>query len=219
MAAQITAAIGEKGGDAKSTTIQNLAVQLARRGNRVLVADTDPQRTTHKWGQRRHLEKMRPAIDVREVTARGLLELLDKHSGEFEHILIDTAGADSDGMRVALMVSDTVLCPCVPSQADVETLVHVNALVGRAKAENPKLEAYVFATMVPSHALGDVDELRTVCASLRHLVLMHTVIGFRKAFKNALRDGLGVVEYPVDSFTAKAIDESVALETEIWGLP
>lgn len=216
MSAQITAAIGEKGGDAKSTTIQNLAVQLARRGLRVLVADTDPQRTTHKWGQRRREDGTSPAIDVREVTARGLLAFLEKHADEFDHILIDTGGADSDGMRVSLMFADLALCPCMPSQADVETLEHVNSLVGRAKIENPPLRAHLFATMVPTHAGAELTDMRAFCARFEHLALLDTVIGFRKAFKNALRDGLGVVEYPLDDFTRKAIEESLALEQEIF---
>lgn len=216
MTAQITAAIGEKGGDAKSTTIMNLAVQIARRGQRVLVADTDPQRTTHKWGQRRREDKTEPAIDVREVTAKQLMPFLEQHAEAVDHILIDTGGADSDGMRVALMFADTVLCPCQPSQADVETLDHVNRLVGRAKAENPRMEAYLFATMAPPHAGPEVAEMRALCAQFEHFVLLDTVIGWRKVFKNALRDGLAVVEYPSNELTAKAIDECLALEKEIY---
>lgn len=216
MSAQITAAIGEKGGDAKSTTIQNLAVQLAKREQRVIVADTDPQRTTHKWGQRRREDGTEPAIDVREVTAKGLLAFLEKHADDADHILIDTGGADSDGMRVSLMFADTALCPCTPSQADVETLEHVNALVGRAKVENPQMVAYLFATMAPPHASTELAEMRAFCARFEHLTLLDTVIGFRKAFKNALRDGLGVVEYPTDDFTRKAIEEAYALEKEIY---
>jgi hypothetical protein len=46
--------------------------------------------------------------------------------------------------------------------------------------------------------------------------MLQTVIGYRKAFKNALRDGLSVVEYPDSEFTRKAIAEAHALEKEIY---
>lgn len=216
MSAKITAAAAEKGGTGKSTTIQNFAVQLARRDYRVLLAELDPQGTTRKWGQRRREDKTEPAIEVREVTARGLLEFLERHADDYDHILLDTGGADSDGMRVALMLADIALCPCAPSQADVETLEHVNSLIGRAKIENRALHAYLFATMVPNHAGAELLEMREFCAGFEHLTLLDTVIGLRKAFRHALRDGLGVVEYPVDEFTRKAIEEMLALEQEIY---
>lgn len=217
MSAQITAAVGEKGGGAKSTTTMNLAVQLTLQGCKVLVADTDPQRTTFKWGQRRKSDRTQPEIEVIEVTARNLQRFLETNAEQYDHILLDTGGADSDGMRMALMFSDIVLCPCEPSQADVETLEHVNTLIGRAKVENPSMIAYVFATKAPTHIhADDAREMHEFCANFEHLTLLNTVVGFRKAFKNALRDGLAVIEYPVSEFTRKAIEEAVELEREIF---
>lgn len=218
MSAEITAAIGEKGGDAKSTTIQNLAVQLTLRSRRALIGDLDPQGTTRKWGQRRREDKTEPEIDVFEVTPRQLEAFLNKHADAYDHILLDTGGADSDGMRLSLMHAHTALVPCAPSQADVETLEHVNRLIGRAKEENHGLRALLFATMVTAHASAELEEMRAFCAGFTHLHLLETTIGFRKVFKHALRDGLGVVEYSPGEFTRKAIEECLALEKEVFGL-
>lgn len=217
MQAQITAAIGEKGGGAKSTTIQNLAVQLKLLGNDVLVGDVDPQCTTAKWAQRRRSERMPLVIEVDMVSARNLQKWLERNASKYDHILLDTGGADSDGMRLALMFSDIVICPCEPSQADVETLEHVNLLVGRAKAENPRMVAYVFATKAPTNIhSSDAKDMAEFCKNFEHLTLLDTVIGYRKAFKNALRDGLGVVEYPITHTTRLAISEAHQLEKEIY---
>ena len=215
--AHITATIGEKGGGAKSTTIQNLAVQLALLKKKVVVVDLDPQGTTRKWGARRRADRHPPALDVHEVTARNLQRFLEINAPHVDHILLDTGGADSDGMRFALVFADVVLCPCEPSQADVETLEHVNTLVGRAKVENPKLDAFVFTTKAfPDIFRHNNVDMVEACANYEHLTLLNTVIGYRKAFKNALRDGLAVVEYPRTDFTAKAIEEAQSLVKEVF---
>lgn len=39
----VIAVVNQKGGTAKTTTVENLGVGLAREGNRVLLIDADPQ--------------------------------------------------------------------------------------------------------------------------------------------------------------------------------
>lgn len=217
MAARITAFVGEKGGGSKSTTCQNMAVQLTKGGKKVIVGDADPQGTTTKWGDRRVDASIEPRVEVRQVSAKNLTAFLEKNSEEYDHILIDTGGADSSEMRVALLFADDAVCPCEPSQADVETLEHVNDVIRKHLPENPSLKACIVATKASSHASStEVEELRDTSKHFENMTLLNTVIYSRKAFKDALRDGLGVVELPINDFSRKAIAESTQLEKELF---
>ena len=48
--------VNSKGGSGKSTLTVNLAVALAARGKRVVLADCDPQLSTATWCERRPSE-------------------------------------------------------------------------------------------------------------------------------------------------------------------
>ena len=49
MAAKIIAVVNQKGGSGKTTVSMQLAGALARRKNKVLVVDADPQGTATRW--------------------------------------------------------------------------------------------------------------------------------------------------------------------------
>ena len=48
--AYVVAVLNQKGGAGKTTVATNLATAYARRGKRVLLADSDPQGTARDWG-------------------------------------------------------------------------------------------------------------------------------------------------------------------------
>jgi chromosome partitioning protein len=60
--------VGQKGGTGKSTLARAFAVEAARAGTGVLIADLDEaQRTSWDWGQRRAANRLTPAIAVEMV--------------------------------------------------------------------------------------------------------------------------------------------------------
>lgn len=218
--ARITAFVSEKGGVGKSTGVQNMSVQRAKRGNRVLLLDADPQRTTMKWAARRSLAGVMPAILCIEATASNLQKTLEKYDELFDEILIDTGGADSTEMRLALTFADVIVCPCQPSQADIETLETINALLAKTRKERPEVRAHIATFMAPTNAHStEAEEMQEFCGMFDNLPILNTIIRYRKAYKLALRDGLGVTEMDNNDLTAKAIAETEALEEEIWNEP
>src|SRR5262245_32786995 len=65
---EIVSFVGQKGGTGKSTLARAFAVEAARAGTGVLIADLDEaQRTSWDWGQRRAAHSLRPAIAVEMV--------------------------------------------------------------------------------------------------------------------------------------------------------
>lgn len=215
--AQITAFVSEKGGDGKSTAVQNMGVARAKVGKRVLLLDADPQRTTKKWADRRSLAGYMPAILCIEVTARTLQATLERYDELFDEIIIDTGGADSTEMRLALAFADVVVCPCQPSQADIETLETINYLLGKARAERPELRSYIVTFLAPTHANSTAaEDMRNFCAMFENLPLLNTIVCNRQPFKDALKEGLGVLELPESKLTRKAILETQQLAQEIW---
>jgi chromosome partitioning protein len=215
--AQITAFVSEKGGVGKSTAVQNTAVQRAKKGKRVLVLDADPQRTTKKWADRRALAGHMPAILCIEVRASKMPDVLSQYDDKYDEIIIDTGGADSTEMRLALTFADVVVCPCQPSQADIETLENIDQLLGKTKAERPELRAHIANFQAPTHVHSTASEdMENFCKLFKNLPLLKAIVCDRQPFKDALRDGLGVVELPVNKLTLKAICEIEALEKEVW---
>lgn len=215
--AKITAFVSEKGGVGKSTDASNMGVQRAKKGKRVLLLDADPQRTLKKWADRRAMEGHQPAIQCFEVAASKLQAMLERFDDQYDEIIIDTGGADSTEMRLSLMLADVIVCPCQPSQADIETLENINVLLEKTLAERPDVRAYILTSKAPTHVSSTAaDDMRAFCANFKSLPLLKTIICERQPFRDALLFGQGVVELPVNKLTLKAICEAEALEKEIW---
>src|SRR5437870_4596296 len=67
---------GQKGGTGKSTVAQGIAVEAAKAGQLVLLADLDAkQATSSEWAKRRILAHIRPKIEARLTTPKQVWEL------------------------------------------------------------------------------------------------------------------------------------------------
>jgi chromosome partitioning protein len=113
---EIIAFVGQKGGTGKSTLARAFAVEAARAGTGVLLADLDTaQRTSWDWGQRRAASLLRPAIPV-EMVPR--LQLFTRAT-EVEVLVADAPGwADASTLWLAQGSQLTVL----PTGASIDDL-------------------------------------------------------------------------------------------------
>lgn len=187
---------GEKGGSGKSTVATNVAAGLALGGRDVLLLDADQQRTSASWVQRRDEGDITPRVHCAEKTG-DLKQAVADLAGRYEDIVIDAGGRDSRELRSGLLVTQRIYVPVRPSQADIETLPHVDELIGLARSmrldEGP--EAYILLTMAPTHHLvTETDQARRVLADLPNLALAAPVIRERKVYRDALTEGRGVLE-------------------------
>ncbi len=196
----------EKGGVGKSTIAANLSVHLAREGADVVLVDADPQATAAKFSERRaELRQRRPDLPAVHCVQRtgDVSATVRDLAGRYQVVIIDAGGRDSRELRTALAVANLFLTPIRASQADLETLPTINELVGLARGLNPSLEAYAVLSMAPTNpSIREVAEATELLTDFDQLKLADAIIRDRKVFRDALLEGLGVVE--MDNSQAKA---------------
>ena len=99
---RVIAVINRKGGTAKTTTVDNMAVCLAKKGFRVLIVDLDPQGgATVQIG----LDKRQLKSTVYDAVVRGkpLSEII--HTTPIENVDIVPANIELDGAKEELIES------------------------------------------------------------------------------------------------------------------
>lgn len=186
---------GEKGGAGKSTEATNLAVYLAYEGVDVVLLDADPQGTSARFVERRNeYNSSLPAVHCVQrsgdisATVKDLIR-------RYQVVIIDAGGRDSKELRSAMAVADLFITPIRASQADLETLPHVNELISLARLLNSNLEAYALLSMAPSNPMiKEVAEAQEMISKFDQLKLANSIIRDRKVYRDALAEGRGVVE-------------------------
>ncbi len=185
----------EKGGSTKTTTVTNLAVWLAHQGADVMLLDTDKQSTASNWVARRNaVGGDLPVIHCTQKTGK-IFSTVQDLAKRYEYVLIDVSGRDSGELREALVAADRLVMPLQASIADLETLEHMNELIGLASSMNSRLEVRAMIARAPN--IPSNDELRDARELLTDFSEIHLLRGLtrdRKAYRTALLEGKGVIE-------------------------
>lgn len=119
-----------KGGVGKSTVCAALGAALALRGERVLILDLDQNRTVERWYRKTAVNDI--AVDGLTVEAVPASRFTDRlrdlgQEGDFDHVLIDLAGAREVTLFKAIARADLVIIPAQASEPDIrEALVIVS---------------------------------------------------------------------------------------------
>jgi chromosome partitioning protein len=138
--AQVITAAQQKGGTGKSTMLAALGAYMAADGAKVLIIDTDPQKSCVDWAEEEDI----PNLDVLEhLSEDQLIDVIENAGPRYDIILIDTAGYDSRMATYAIQSSDLVLIPSRGSSKDVmgaaRTWKHAKALT-RKNEHAPDLQ-------------------------------------------------------------------------------
>lgn len=184
----------QKGGCGKSTLATNIAADFARQGLDVVLVDADRQGTTSRWAQDR-AETDATSVHCVSQFDRISSTLKDLDT-RYDVVIVDAAGRDSTELRTGLLAADVLLTPFRPSQPDLDTLPHLAEVIGAAKDLNPRLRCLAVITMGPSNPqINESKDAKTYLSDFPEFDLCKSIIRDRKAYRDAISEGLGVVEW------------------------
>ncbi len=202
----------QKGGCGKSTTAVNICAYLAKNGHDVVLVDADRQCTAANWAMDRSGNKSLPVVHCVQKydNIRETLLDLDKR---YEYVVVDAAGRDSRELRTGMTAASLLLVPFRPSQPDLDTLPNLQEIITQAKDLNPELKVYGLITMAPTNpVVQETEEAREYLQDYPEIKLLETILRDRKIYRDAMSDGMGVVEMG----NQKATEEIESLMKEIF---
>ncbi|MBF7683894.1 AAA family ATPase [Acinetobacter sp. B5B] len=204
MALIITIA-NRKGGVGKTTIATNLAVALQNKGKTLLV-DADEQRSSFRWNDYRDNK-----VDVLSAH-KNILDVLEPKSKEYDFILIDLAGRDSEAFREALLVTDKLIIPTQASLLDLEVLPYIDEQLEKVYPDNQDLKAFVVINKAPTNPRSsEIEQARSYISDYPNFKLLQTVLRDRKQFRDAIVESKSVLEMQ----SSKAKDEFNEMLIEI----
>jgi chromosome partitioning protein len=206
----IISVINQKGGVGKTTLSISLAAALAGRKLRVLLVDADPQGSALDWvAVRGEDDAPFAAVGI----PKPILHLeLPKMARDFDAVVIDGPPRIYEVARSAIMASDAVLIPVLPSQFDVWAAEETVKLLEQCAVYKKDLKAaFVINRKIANTAIG-----RDVAKALKQYPqpVLQASVCQRVAFAESAR-GRTVLEIDPDSAASKEVQ---ALAKEVLKL-
>jgi chromosome partitioning protein len=209
------ALLARKGGTGKTTLAVHIAVVAAQSGKRVLLIDTDPQKSAGDWWRARRSD----SPEMVECAARRVPEILQAARADgVDLAVIDTRpSVEADTAEIARL-SDLVLIPCRPGILDLRAIAPTTEVVRAARL--PVGSAMIVLNAVPaSRAFGEnglTTEARRALESY-DLPVADVAIGNRVALAHALIDGQAVTEFEPNGKAAAELRKLFNLmENVLW---
>ncbi len=177
-----------KGGTGKSTVTFNLAVWLALNDHNVKIFDLDPQATLSDVVDIRNEDEYEPIISVSNC-------IDDIESETAEHILIDIGTADIDTMKKAISLTDRIIVPVPPSQADIWSTQRFIKMVIDIHNKDKMPQMLGFVNRADTHiGVRETREAEDALKMLPHIDLIGTRLYQRTTYRRSFSEGLAVFE-------------------------
>jgi chromosome partitioning protein len=195
-----------KGGSGKSTVTFNLGVWLSVAGKNVIAYDLDPQCTLSDVAEVRKEEGFKPPLTVSTRAPA-------KWHSDVDEILIDVGTADMKAMKKALSISERVLLPVGPSQADIWSAQRFLYLIASLQRDKP-LPIMAFINRADTNpGIRESDEAAQVLQTLPGIQVLTQRLCQRTAYRRSFSEGMGVFELEANS---KAADEFSQFAAQVY---
>jgi chromosome partitioning protein len=178
-----------KGGSGKSTLTFNVGVWLALAEIDVQLVDADPQGTLTDVCEVRQEEGFEPTFKPWGRDALNA-ERLTEHA----EIVIDVGTSDMDSLRTAIALSDRVVVPVPPSQADIWSTQRFIQLVKSVECEPPPEIIGFINRGDTHHAVRETNEAAAALVSLPDIRFLKPRLSQRTVFRRSFSEGLAVFE-------------------------
>lgn len=206
--------VSRKGGSGKTTLATHLAIGAALRGRRVLLADTDPQRSS--WDVIRARGSSGAGVISCEATTGAKLFALKATAerSRVDLLIIDTPAGNDEVITQALGACDSAVVVVRPSFLDFS---------GAARtAEIAKcLRKSAFAILNQAPPGRDGGENTPVKSALRALELIKlptfpAIVRYRVAYQTCLAKGLSVEEVPTAGAARIEMSSLADMTDRVW---
>jgi chromosome partitioning protein len=202
----------QKGGCGKSTAAVNVCAEMAKGGHDVVLVDADRQYTAANWAMDRSANEALPTVHCVQKYENIRDTLLDLDQ-RYDHVIVDAAGRDGRELRTGMTAAHKLIVPFRPSQPDLDTMPKMQELIVQARDLNPGLEVYGLLAMAPTNpVVNEVAEALDYLQDYPEIQLLKTIIRDRKVYRDAMSEGMGVVEMG----NPKAAHEIITLVKEIF---
>lgn len=195
---------GQKGGTGKSTVAQGIAVEAAKAGGLVMIADLDvKQATSSEWAKRRAAAQIRPRIEARLSNAKQVWDLV----ALCNLLVIDTPGyADVSTLELA-QKSDLLVLTTGTNLIELEPTVLLTRELMARGVEREKLAIALVKVIDDERE----KEARGYLKSAK-LEALPMALRWNKTTHDIATDGRAVTEAPVRAVAkeAQAFFDSIA---------
>ena len=209
----IISVINLKGGVGKTTIAVNLAVAFAHRGKKVCIIDTDKEQLSAvKWSGQRDDDK--PTVSVITVGEK-LVREVQTHAKNFDIVVLDGSPQLGELANNTLIVSDLVIVPVANSVLEFWSMDNFADRFKQAKQLKEGVGGNIIGLCVFNRYNDKQNlskEMKEALKQFPEFEPMDTTIADRVAYKEAMMQGLGVVEYKDPK--AKKEVEDLANEVE-----
>ncbi|MBF0518519.1 MAG: AAA family ATPase [Nitrospirae bacterium] len=186
---KIISIVNQKGGCGKTTIALNIAINIAFENKKVILFDTDPQRSaTDTMSSRSDT-----IIDIQFVSTDVHSKVLNFSS--YHYGVIDTPPHNDKTIRSAIICSDIIIIPIQDSPLDIRSASTSVDLINSARQHNHNIKAYFLLNRIQSNTILSKELDKHLRKLYKGISVLKSEVHNRVVYKQSLIYGQAVTEY------------------------